>query len=117
MTQVQLAKASGVPQGLITCYETDSKMPSAMKLAALARALFVPMDALVDGAGKPEPSIQAQEPKIHGNSRGSKVQELFLRLDDETQRVVLKQIKALVNLGQTTSQTNPGDHKRPRKAA
>lgn len=95
LTQVQLSVASGVPQGLITCYENDVKIPSAPKLAALAKALHVSMDALVDDEFRPMPDATDSH-KIHGNSRAAKVQQIFLQLDDETQRVLLKQMKAML---------------------
>jgi transcriptional regulator with XRE-family HTH domain len=94
LTQVQLAHVSGVPQGLITCYENDVKIPSAPKLAALAKALHVSMDNLVDDDQRPDPEIP-DSLKIHGNSRAAKVQQLFLKLDEEAQRVLLKQMKAM----------------------
>jgi transcriptional regulator with XRE-family HTH domain len=109
MTQVQLAQASGVPQGLITCYETDSKMPSALKLAALAKALHVPMEQLVETNSQTPQVLLMPEAKLHGNSRGAKIQEIFLQLDEETQRLVLKQIKALamINGNKTASTPKP----------
>ncbi len=110
LTQVQLSAASGVPQGLITCYENDVKIPSAPKLAALAKALHVSMDALVDDELRPLPdAVDGQ--KIHGNSRAAKVQQIFLQLDDETQRVLLKQMKAML------APKHSGNTKRPSKAA
>jgi transcriptional regulator with XRE-family HTH domain len=110
LTQVQLAHVSGVPQGLITCYENDVKIPSAPKLAALAKALHVSMDNLVDDDQRPDPEIP-DGPKIHGNSRAAKVQQLFLKLDEEAQRVLLKQMKAMAT---PTASTEP--HRRSKAA-
>jgi hypothetical protein len=57
-------------------------------------------------------SPEASEPRlhVHGNSREAKVQELFRKLDEETQRVVLKQMKALADAKPTT------EHKRHKAA-
>jgi transcriptional regulator with XRE-family HTH domain len=115
LTQVQLAKASGVSQGLITYYEADAKIPSALKLAALAKALHVSMDDLVDSGHRPDPQSH-NGPKLHGNSRGAKVQDLFLQLDEETQRLVLKQIKALAKLGHQASSSDQNHKGRPQAA-
>lgn len=87
-------------------------MPSAIKLAALAKALGVPMEDLIEGDEAPEPSIAPPETKIHGNSREAKVQELFRKLDEESQRAILKQMKALAQLV-TANDT----HKRSNQAA
>jgi transcriptional regulator with XRE-family HTH domain len=109
LTQVQLAQACGVQQSVLTRYENDLKTPSAPRLAAVARALGVTVEEILDQTPLPE----ASEPKlhVHGNSRAAKIQDLFLQLDEETQRVVLKQVKALVQ------PTTDNDHKRRPKAA
>jgi transcriptional regulator with XRE-family HTH domain len=110
MTQVQLAQACGVIQSVLTRYENDLKTPSAPRLAAIAKALGVTVEDILDDA----PLLPTPEPKlhVHGNSRAAKVQELFLQLDEETQRVVLKQIKALVK-----PQADKESARRPRRAA
>lgn len=87
-------------------------MPSAIKLAALAKALGVPMEDLIEGDEAPEPSIAPPEAKIHGNSREAKVQELFRKLDEESQRAILKQMKALAQLVAAND-----THKRSNQAA
>lgn len=107
MTQIQLAQAAGILQGVLTRYETDKKTPSAPRLAAIARALGTTVEDLLDDA-QPVTPPTATKPHIHGNSREAKVQELFRQLDEEAQRVVLKQIKAMIN-----DQT---DKKRPKAA-
>ena len=112
LTQVQLAQAAGITQASVARYESDQKVPTGLRLAALARVLKVPMEALV-GAQLHTDTVEAG-PRVHGNSREAKVQELFRQLDEETQRVVLKQIKALIEPKARTSQS---DTRRPRKAA
>jgi transcriptional regulator with XRE-family HTH domain len=108
LTQVQLAQACGVQQSVLTRYENDLKTPSAPRLAAVARALGVTVEEILDQTPLPE----ASEPRlhVHGNSREAKVQELFRKLDEETQRVVLKQMKALADAKPTT------EHKRHKAA-
>jgi len=110
LTQVQLAQAAGITQASVARYESDQKVPTGLRLAALARALKVPMETLVGAQIQPE--IVEPGSRIHGNSREAKVQELFRQLDEETQRVVLKQIKAMVT---ATKHVEPT--KRPTKAA
>lgn len=109
LTQTQLANAAGILQGVLTRYETDKKVPSAPRLAAIARALGVTVEEILEDS--PSPTTEVPKPHVHGNSRAAKIQELFLQLDDETQRVVLKQVKALV---QAKTQNPP---QRPSKAA
>ncbi len=94
LTQTQLANAAGILQGVLTRYETDKKVPSAPRLAAIAKAWGVTVEEILEDS--PPTTAQATKPHVHGNSRAAKIQELFLQLDDETQRVVLKQVKALV---------------------
>lgn len=104
MTQVQLAKASGVSQGAITAYENNLQNPTAEKLAALAKALAVPMEALVD----PETLPQAPEPesdnRLHGNSGVMQTHKVVLQLSPESQKAVLQFAKALL-LKETTART------------
>ncbi len=73
----------------------------------MAKALKVPMEALVGDQVHFEPVEHKQH--IHGNSREAKVQDLFRQLDEEAQRVILKQMKAMI------ATTSPDKH--PTKAA
>lgn len=113
LTQVQLAQASGILQSVLTHYENDNKIPSAPRLAAIAKALGTTVEDILDETQTNTPTTGSKL-HIHGNSRAAKVQDLFLQLDEETQRVVLKQIKALI---EPKTRTSYSDTKRPRKAA
>jgi transcriptional regulator with XRE-family HTH domain len=108
LTQVQLAQAAGITQASVARYESDQKVPTGLRLASLARALKVPMEVIVGDQVHSEPIEHG--PRLHGNSRGAKVQELFLQLDEEAQRVILKQMKALADAKPTT------EHKRHKAA-
>lgn len=108
LTQTQLANAAGILQGVLTRYETDKKVPSAPRLAAIARALGVTVEEILEES--PPTSAQTAKPLLHGNSRAAKVQQLFLQLDEEAQRVILKQMKALIP-------TKPQSQTRPNQAA
>jgi len=48
MSQVELSRASGIPQGNISSYENALVEPSASSIARLAQALFVSADVLLD---------------------------------------------------------------------
>jgi hypothetical protein len=61
----------------LTRYENDLKTPSAPRLAAVAKALDVTVEEILDDTPLPndfEPKIH-----VHGNSRAAKVQEFELR--------------------------------------
>lgn len=94
LTQVQLAQAAGILQSVYTRYETESVTPLAPRLKAIAQALGVSVEEILDDS--PSPTTPAPKPHVHGNSREAKVQELFRQLDEEAQRVILKQMKALI---------------------
>jgi transcriptional regulator with XRE-family HTH domain len=54
LTQVQLAKATGMTQRAISYYEIEAEFPPAPALITLAQALegMPPANAMVDGAGQ-----------------------------------------------------------------
>lgn len=116
MTQVQLSKASGVSQASIALYENDQQTPVADKLAALARALNVPMEALVDSTSEEPVSTSPDlDRRQHGNSTVAQIHKIVQQLGLESQRDILKQARLLLTV-QTAEQTKD-DHKRPRKVA
>jgi|ERR1035437_1125301 transcriptional regulator with XRE-family HTH domain len=103
LTQVQLSKASGVSQGTITGYEHDLQRPSAEKLAALAKALGVAMEALVplDAVVSAQASGDPFDNRVHGNSCTAQLVKLVPQLDLDDQRALLKQAKLML-LAKTT---------------
>lgn len=112
LTQVQLAKAAGIPQGTIASYENDAQTPSAVKLAALAKALNVPMESLVELEKAPRKAVPdaVADNRVHGNSTAAQIQKLVTQLDREAQKVLLKQAKMMMPHHSDTP-------RRPRKAA
>jgi len=119
LTQVQLSKASGVSQASIALYENDVQTPIARNLAALARALNVPMDALVEAANPaPEPDDDNDDNRLHGNSTAAQIQKLVLQLDREAQALVLKQVKLMLTAsGEKRTSDHTDTPKRRRNAA
>src|ERR1035437_2214025 len=111
MTQVQLALASGVQQGEITGYENDKRVPTAPKVAALAKALKVPMEVLIGDVEIPQP-LASTEPRPHGNSTPALTQRIIQQLTLENQRAVLAHAKALL-----TAQEAQSTSKRSNQAA
>lgn len=113
LTQVQLSKASGVSQGAITGYEHDLQRPTADKLAALAKALNVPMEAIVslDAPAQPMPD-DTPDNRLHGNSCTAQLVKVVPQLDPEDQRALLKQAKLMLLAKESQAKT-----KRPRKVA
>lgn len=96
MTQIQLSKASGVSQGAITAYENDLQNPTAEKLAALAKALGVPMESLVDPEAIPQPVEPEADNRLHGNSGVMQTHKIVLQLSADSQKAVLQFAKALL---------------------
>lgn len=97
LTQAQLAKTSGVSQPSIALYENDQQMPVAKSLAAIAKALNVPMDSLVD---TDLPSNASEEDnRNHGNSTTAQISKLVVTLNRDAQALVLKQVKMLLASG------------------
>ena len=93
-TQTELAKRLGTSQKVITSYETGTKKPPIKRLPDLAAVFGITIDELVDSQPV---HIQEHTPHVHKNSRPAKMQELFEKLPPEEQRVILKQVKALVS--------------------
>ena len=109
LTQVQLCQAAGILQSVYTRYETDNGIPSAPRLKAIAKALDSTVEDILDETPATTSALDFKL-HIHGNSRAAKIQDLFLLLDEETQRVVLKQVKALVG---PRPATNPNGGPKP----
>lgn len=95
-TQIQLSQASGIRQGELTYYENNLRIPSAPKLAALAKALSIPMEALVDGPGHVPAQEISSEQYAHGNSTTALLHKIESQLSPENLRSLLHQAKLLV---------------------
>jgi transcriptional regulator with XRE-family HTH domain len=54
MTQVDLAAACGVTQGIVSAWELGHKVPRARMLARVARALNVSVDSLITWHDSPQ---------------------------------------------------------------
>lgn len=64
LTQDSLAKAIGVPKPSIARWETTPRHPGGEALVALAKALHVPLEWLVEGEGPPPERPEAQRNRI-----------------------------------------------------
>jgi len=111
LTQVQLAAASGVQQGEIAGYENDKRVPTAPKIAALAKALHVPMEALMEDFDLPQVELTPTT-RAHGNSTEALIQKITRQLNPDHQKAVLAHAKALLKAEE--ADTEP---KRTRKVA
>jgi len=75
---------------VVAAYERGAKKPEMDRMPAIAEALGVGVEELYGKAAKrPLPA------KTHKNKRTVKVQELFEKLPQNEQRVLLKQIKLM----------------------
>ncbi|MCB9913485.1 MAG: helix-turn-helix domain-containing protein [Planctomycetes bacterium] len=115
LTQVQLAHAAGITQNALTFYENDKKVPSAPRLAAIAKALGTTVEDLVDESSLPSIPEQHPDRRVHGNSTAAQIHKIVQQLGLEAQRDILKQARLLLTV--QTADQNKNDHKRPRKVA
>jgi transcriptional regulator with XRE-family HTH domain len=92
LTQTELAKLSGVSQGVITNYERGFRTPTLEKAILLAKALKVPVEQFAE----PVKSIKEKK-RVHKNSRSGKIQELFEKLPPAKQENVFQLVKGLVS--------------------
>ena len=92
LTQVELAAKLGVSQVTIVHYEKGNKKPEMDRVPKMAKILGVSIEELY---GDKTPKQHNNKSAAHGNSRLSKMQEMFQKLPLNEQRVVLKQIKLL----------------------
>lgn len=92
LTQLQLAQKLGKTQGVIAHYEKGIRKPDLDVVPEIARILGVPVEVLYGQEnGRKKPPGQP-----HRSRRTAKVQDLYERLNEDEQRVVLKQIKGLL---------------------
>jgi len=92
-TQTELAEILGTSQKVITSYETGIKKPPIQRLPDIAAVFDISIEELL---GKKELQIKQQIPHVHKNSRIVRMQGLFKKLQKDEQRVILKQVQALV---------------------
>ena len=103
LTQVQLAEKIGTRQKVITDYETGKTKPPRDRLLALAKFFDITVEKLVGENGQ----HYDEPPKIHGNKRIMKLQEIFEQLSPADQRAVIKHAAGL--LSQSGPQNNNQD--------
>ena len=89
--QIQLAEKLNISQKVLATYEAGTRKPSIELLPKFAQVLGTTVDELLDASNFPE----NQSKERHGNSRSTKVIEAFEKLQEDEQRVILKQIRAL----------------------
>lgn len=94
LTQVQLAQSLSTTQKVITDYETGRSKPPRKRLPQIAKFFHITVDELI-GDDEVSAKLPAVPKLPHGNTRTSHILKFFDRLDEEEQRVVLKQVKAL----------------------
>ena len=112
-TQAQVAEAAGCLQSVIARYETGKGTPLGPRLAALAKALGVTVEDLLDESSAPE--TLDPKPHIHGNSLAAKIQDIFVKLPSEDQKLVYRQAEALLQRWELRK--DDSTPKRRRKAA
>ena len=104
-TQAQLAKISGVAQGVIANYENDARTPSAPKLAVFARAFGVSLEELIDPLEAASQDAAAEDRRVHGNSLAARIQGMFQSLTTLEQRAIFNQVEALLERHQKNADT------------
>jgi len=89
LTQVDLAKLTGISPRMIAYYETRAKNPSPATIVALAKALKVSIDDLL-GYRKPK-----DEPVIKNKKLLRRLKD-FDQLSDQDQKVILRYIDGIL---------------------
>lgn len=120
MTQVQLAQAAGIFQPMLARYEMGKGLPAGTRLVAIAKALGTTVEEIIDESALP-PTTDSKS-HVHGNSLAAKIQDIFLELRPEEQRVIYHQAEALLQRRKSTDRPKrtakaTDTPKRPRKAA
>jgi transcriptional regulator with XRE-family HTH domain len=92
LSQTELADRLGITQKVVSDYETDRTSPPKRLLPEFAKFFGISVDELLDV----EPGSESNGKTLHGNKRSAKVSEMFDQLNEEEQRVILRQIKALI---------------------
>jgi transcriptional regulator with XRE-family HTH domain len=110
-TQAQLAKISGVAQGVIANYENDARTPSAPKLAVFARAFGISLEELIDPVESAANEVTTEDRRVHGNSLAARIQGMFQSLTALEQRAIFNQVEALLERHQKQTDTPKRRHK------
>ncbi|MDG5817154.1 helix-turn-helix transcriptional regulator [Chitinispirillales bacterium ANBcel5] len=94
LSQGELARKLGTSQKVISDYERERTSPPKDKLPNIARFFGLSIDTLLDI--EDEPANGKNGKTLHGNKRTLKAMELFDQLDPIEQRIILRQMKALI---------------------
>lgn len=94
LSQGELAEKLGTSQKVISDYERERTSPPKNRLPAIAKFFGLSIDALLDIDEDAPQSVRKKT--LHGNKRTVKAMELFDQLDPIEQRVILRQMKALI---------------------
>jgi transcriptional regulator with XRE-family HTH domain len=94
LSQSELGIKLGTTQKVISDYETEKTSPPPQRLPSIAKYFGVSIDELLDSNNKP--SSKKKGKTLHANKRTYKVMEMFDQLNEEEQRVITRQIKALI---------------------
>ncbi len=93
LTQKDLAEMLKISQKSVSEYENGTTKPSSAKLPLLAEIFGISVDDLI---GERDFTITQKEKTQHGNSRASKLIPLYEKLPPEDQKMILKQVRVLV---------------------
>ena len=94
LSQGELAEKLGTSQKVISDYERERTSPPKDRLPQIAKFFGLTLDALLDI--EEEPTNGTNGKTLHGNKRTSKAMELFDLLDPIEQRIILRQMKGLI---------------------
>jgi transcriptional regulator with XRE-family HTH domain len=94
LSQGELAEKLGTSQKVISDYERERTSPPKHRLPHIARFFGLSIDALLDI--QEEPTNGSNGKTLHGNKRTVKAMQLFDQLDPVEQRIILRQMKALI---------------------
>jgi len=94
LSQSELAQRLGTSQKVISDYERERTSPPKDRLPDIAKFFGLSIDTLLD---IDEESLFGKNGKtLHGNKRTAKAMELFDQLDPIEQRIILRQMKGLI---------------------
>ena len=94
LSQGELAEKLGTSQKVISDYERERTSPARERLPHIAKFFGVSLDVLLDSES--EPAYGPGPKTLHGNKRTAKAMELFEQLDPVEQRIILRQMKGLI---------------------
>ena len=94
LSQGELGEKLGTTQKVISDYETEKTSPPPQRLPVIAKFFGVSVDELLDGDERGNEKKNGKT--LHANKRTFKVMQMFDQLNEEEQRVITRQIKALI---------------------